>query len=96
MQVRASLRIREFDALPYLLPERALPKIRGAWEFATLLCCGKVVALDERRLTLRCPYCGIERRVADMYNWDTEFNPYRIIAERYFNEKRGLWLTTTF
>lgn len=63
--------------------------MRDAWEFATLICCGNLVLLNTHSMTMRCPHCGVERRLADLSRWDSELTDTRIMAQRDYAEKRG-------
>lgn len=82
--------------MPTMLPRRAVPKMRSAWEYGTLICCGEFITARIEDLAICCTRCGIARRLGDLDKWDRELTPLRIAAERYYQEKRGhICLDTT-
>ena len=87
---RRRIRVREFCLVPYVLPQNALPKMRRAWEFHNILCCGDLVTVTKSGPpAFVCVRCGRERSAVSVLRFENWFAGERIACERYYPEKRG-------
>lgn len=86
-QYRAQpVRVREYHAMPWMLPERALPKYRTAWEFCAFFCCGQLASVDLATFRMKCAVCGQSEATSPLAY---QTNDYALLGARFYQERRA-------